>query len=128
MNHYAKPYHSTMPLRVVIPRHNFWEKVKKSVWEAWKSLPNVTDAFQFTAHAASISCAGAIFTYFSCWNISHVILYDRTTLITKENELRQELFSKRSNSMESIPPTQVKLAYLCILCHVTVVLKNFFFY
>ena len=86
-------------------------KGKKSVWEAWKSLPNVTDAFQFTAHAASISCAGAIFTYFSCWNISHVILYDRTTLITKVNELRQELFSKRSNSMESIPPTQVKLAY-----------------
>ena len=36
----------------------FLGKGKKSAWEAWKSLPNVTDAFQL----ASISCAGAVFS------------------------------------------------------------------
>ena len=105
----------------------FLGKGKKSAWEAWKSLPNVTDAFQFTAqhpfHVLELSSATfQLLEHFAC------ILYDRTTSITKVNELRQELFSKRSKSMESIPPTQVKLAYLCIQCHVTVVLKKFFFY
>ena len=105
----------------------FLGKGKKSAWEAWKSLPNVTDAFQFIAqhpfHVLELSSATfQLLEHFAC------ILYDRTTSITKVNELRQELLSKRSKSMESIPPTQVKLRNLCIECHVTVVLKKFFFY
>ena len=81
----------------------FLGKGKKSAWEAWKSLPNVTDAFQFIAqhpfHVLELSPPTfQLLEHFTC------ILYDRTTSITKVNELRQELFSKRSKSMESIPP------------------------
>ena len=35
------------------------------------------------------------------------ILYDKSTTLSSVNELRQELFSKKSVMMENIPPTQV---------------------
>jgi hypothetical protein len=35
-----------------------------------------------------------------------VLLYDRTSSLTKVNEARQQLFSKRSRELDSIPPTR----------------------
>ena len=74
----------------------FLGKGKKSAWEAWKSLPNVTDAFQFTAqhpfHVLELSSPTfQLLEHFAC------ILYDRTTSITKVNELRQEFFQRGLN-------------------------------
>jgi len=37
------------------------------------------------------------------------VLYDNTTLLSFVNELRKELFCKRSKAMEAIPPTQVRM-------------------
>ena len=44
----------------------------------------------------------AILESFTC------VLYDKTTTLTYVNEVRQELFSKKSKMMEHIPPTQVE--------------------
>ena len=38
-----------------------------------------------------------------------ILLYDRTSSLTKVNEVRQELFSKKSRSLESIPPNKAEL-------------------
>ena len=37
------------------------------------------------------------------------LLYDRTSSLRKVNEVRQELFSRKGRSLESIPPTQASL-------------------
>lgn len=38
-----------------------------------------------------------------------VVVYDKTCQVTSVNEARKEMFSQRSKSMESIPPTQSAL-------------------
>ena len=38
-----------------------------------------------------------------------VLLYDRTSNLTKVNEARQDLFSKKSRTLEKLPPTQEAL-------------------
>ena len=38
-----------------------------------------------------------------------VLIYDRTSSLTKVNEARQKLFLKRSRSLDSIPPTKASL-------------------
>ena len=38
-----------------------------------------------------------------------VLLYDRTSRVTKVNEVRQELFSKKARTLENIPPTKASL-------------------
>ena len=83
---------------------------EKSAWEAWKSYPSVTEAFQFALahpfqHLAECSPVFQLLECFTC------VLYDKTTSISKVNELRQDLFSKKARSMENIPPTKVKLTH-----------------
>lgn len=38
-----------------------------------------------------------------------VLLYDRTSNLTRVNEARQELFAKKSRTLDNIPPTQEAL-------------------
>ena len=38
-----------------------------------------------------------------------VLLYDRTSSLTKVNEARQELFSKKSRNLDNISPTRAAL-------------------
>ena len=40
---------------------------------------------------------------------SVVILYHRTSNLSRVNDARQDLFSKRSRTLENIPPTQAAL-------------------
>ena len=88
----------------------FHGKGKKSAWEAWKSYPSVTEAFEFAVahpfqHLEDSSSILQLLERFAC------VLYDKTTSICKVNELRQDLFSKKARAMENIPPTKVKLIY-----------------
>ena len=82
----------------------FSGKGKKSSWEAWKSYSDATGAFEFVIDYPfqAFTESSEIFEIierFTC------ILYDKSTSISKVNELRQDLFSK----MENIPPTEVCL-------------------
>ncbi len=82
----------------------FYGKGKKSSWEAWKSYPSATQAFHYALKHPfqSILLASPTFEIlerFTC------VLYDKTTPISKVNELRKDLFSKKAKLMDSIPPT-----------------------
>ncbi len=91
----------------------FYGKGKKSSWEAWKSYPSATQAFHYALKHPfqSILLASPTFEIlerFTC------VLYDKTTPISKVNEFRKDLFSKKAKLMDSIPPTQV---CQCIPCN-----------
>ena len=84
----------------------FHGKGKKSVWDAWEVYEDVTTAFNHISDNPfqPLSLQSPIFSTlerFAC------ILYDKSTTLSSVNELRQELFSKKSVMMENIPPTQV---------------------
>lgn len=84
----------------------FLGKAKKSAWEAWKSYPEVTEAFLCAADRPFqilqlSSRVTELLERYVC------VLYDKTTSTCFVNELRQELFCKRAKMMENIPPTQV---------------------
>jgi hypothetical protein len=85
----------------------FYGKGKKSAWEAWKSYPEVTAAFLFVTvnPFEPLELDSPTFQQlerFTC------VIYDKTSQVGSVNDLRQELFSKRTTSMDSIPPTQVR--------------------
>ena len=84
----------------------FHGKGKKSAWEAWKSFPEVTEAFNTVASNPFEplnlnSCAFKLLERYTC------VLYSKTTNEECVNEMRKELFSQKSVTMENIPPTKV---------------------
>ncbi|KAG1676996.1 hypothetical protein GQR58_014039 [Nymphon striatum] len=84
----------------------FAGKGKKSAWEAWKSYPEVTSGFlSMVEHPFQLldlnSATFRLLERFTC------VLYDKTTAVVNVNELRQELFSKKTQAIEKISPTQV---------------------
>ena len=86
----------------------FLGKGKKSAWESCKVYPEAFKAFSFvTDHPfqmlESKSSEMEILERYVC------VLYDKTTSLTSVNELRKELFCKRSKTMDAIPPTQVRI-------------------
>jgi len=114
-----EPSLSSMLLRVQIG------KSKKSAWEAWKSYPEVTEAFLCAADRPFeilklSSRVTKLLEQYIC------VLYDKTTPTCFVHELRQELFCKRAKMMENIPPTQVcSHLYLCYLYYINLL---FFFF
>jgi len=86
----------------------FLGKGKKSVWESCKAYPDTFKAFIFaTDHPFQMleleSFEMEILERYVC------VLYDKTTSLSSVNELRKELFCKRSKTMEAIPPMQVRI-------------------
>ncbi|KAG1666280.1 putative aldolase class 2 protein [Nymphon striatum] len=84
----------------------FAGKGKKSAWEAWKSYPEVTSGFlSMVEHPFQLldlnSATFRLLDRFTC------VLYNKTTAVVNVNELRQELFSKKTQAIEKIPPTQI---------------------
>jgi len=84
----------------------FFNKGKKSAWEAWKSYPDVTEAFKAIATEPfmDLTLESDVFKLLERYVC---VLYDRTTDEESVDEVRQELFCSRSIGMENLPPTQV---------------------
>ncbi|CAJ1084188.1 Sodium/potassium-transporting ATPase subunit alpha [Xyrichtys novacula] len=81
----------------------FRGKGKKSAWAAWKSFPEVTNAFiAMAAEPHQLSQESKTFALLERYTC---VLYDKTTNIENVNDLRKDLFAKKSLSMENIPPT-----------------------
>ena len=80
----------------------FFGKGKKSSWEAWKSYPSATAAFQSVMEHPfrELQFTSPTFEILKCFTC---ILYEKTTAIAHVNELRQELFSKKTKLMDNIP-------------------------
>ena len=84
----------------------FFGKGKSSAWVAWESFPEATEAFSLiTLHPfVSLDTTSAAFQLLERYTC---VLYDKTTNISLINELRMNLFSQKSVSIENMPPTQV---------------------
>ena len=94
----------------------FYGKGKKSAWEAWKSYPEVTQAFLYMVrHPHAPLTVEA--QHFQILERFSVILYDKTSSQESVNEARRELFCQKKNNgnhstidnralLSMIPPTQ----------------------
>lgn len=90
----------------------FFGKGKKSAWEAWKSYPDVTQAFLGIARFPHTPLTTES-RYFELMERYTIVLYDKTSGLKSINEARRELFCQRSKTMETIPPTQEALLQHC---------------
>lgn len=80
---------------------SFCGKGKKSAWEAWTSYPVVTEAF-LNLNDADDCLADATISVLERFII---IMYDRTSECVSLDTARMQMFTKKSKSLESLPPT-----------------------
>ena len=80
-------------------------KGKRSIWEAWKSFPEVASAFLFLAEN-SFKAVDITSPDFMTLERFTVVLYDNTSDCQYLNELRRELFCKKNRSSENLPSNQ----------------------
>ena len=84
----------------------FYDKAEKLAWEAWKSYPEVTAAFNYMKEQPFKAIEQDLPTFkllerFTC------VLYGKTSNLESINEQRQDLFSSKSMALMNIPPTEV---------------------
>ena len=75
---------------------------KKTAWEVWKSLPEITEVFirlSTTPDEVREADLKELERYV-------VLLYSRTSQLTDVNEARKHLFSYCNRKLENIPPSQ----------------------
>ncbi len=77
---------------------------KKTAWNTWKSLPELTGALLTLAHAPT----GISEESMKAMERYVILLYDRTSTCTDINEARKKLFAKKSSVLR-IPPTRAAL-------------------
>ena len=73
---------------------------KKTAWDVWRVFPKlipVLRVLKASPKEITDDCMAVLERFV-------VLLYDRTSSLMKVNEVRQELFSKRSRSLDSTPP------------------------
>ena len=79
---------------------------KRTAWDVWGVFPKLTPVLRVLKKASpkeiTDDCMAVLERFV-------VLLYDRTSSLVKVNEVRQELFSKRSGNLDSIPPTRASL-------------------
>ena len=83
----------------------FSSKSKKSAWDTWSVFPEVTKSFLEIANVPSelsADCKENIERFV-------VLLYDRGSELSSVDEARQQLFCKRSRTLDRIPPTSAAL-------------------
>jgi len=100
---FAKICLTFMILQGVIPPHNSLEKERNQPGNHVKLIQMLLKHLFFAAiHPFQMlelkSFKMGILERYVC------VLYDKTTLLSFVNELRKELFCKRSKAMEAIPP------------------------
>ena len=95
----------------------FGGREKKTALEAWKSYPDVTNAFLALAYKpleVSSRCVK---------HLEHfvVLMYGRTSSKTSVNDERKKLFAQKGRGLDAIPPTRAALVeqheMLLDFCH-----------
>ena len=78
---------------------------KKTAWEVWKSLPEITEVFK------RLSATPDEVTEADLKELERyvVLLYSRTSQLTDVNEARKHLFSYCNRKLENIPPSRAAL-------------------
>src|SRR6218665_1789141 len=80
---------------------SFGGKGKKTGWEAWNAYPVVTEAFLNLSSADDCLDDATL----SVLERFIIIMYDRTSECIDLNTARMNLFTKKSRSLELLPPT-----------------------
>ena len=78
---------------------------EKTAWDILGVFPELTATLLILSSSPEVvdnACLAVIEDFV-------VLLYDRTSNLAKVNETRQDLFSKKSRTLEKIPPTQEAL-------------------
>lgn len=78
---------------------------KKTAWNAWKSMPEITETFLHLSTPQSTVSEEDI----QALERFVVILYSRTCPLTSVNEARQSIFAQGTRTIDNIPPTQAAL-------------------
>ena len=79
----------------------FAGKSKKSTWNTWNAYPNITEAF-LTLTNSPTRISGSTMRIVAKFV---VLWFDRTSEMSKVNDVRQYLFSRKSRNLEYIRPT-----------------------
>ena len=83
----------------------FGGRGKKTAWDVWNVFPELTailkELMELPEHTSD-GCMETIERF-------TVLLYDRTSRVTKVNEVREKLFKKKARTLENIPPTKASL-------------------
>jgi len=81
---------------------SFVGRGKKSAWKTWLCFPEATAAFaELSAMPSEVSD--------SCFSVLEqfvILLYDRTNSLTSVDAARKQLFSRKSRTLDNIPPTK----------------------
>ena len=78
---------------------------KKTAWAAWNVYPEVTEAFEELMHMADPISDRTL----EVIERFVVLMYSRTSDLSRINNARKQLFAQKSRSLENIPPTQAAL-------------------
>lgn len=82
---------------------SLYGKGKKSAWAAWDSCPQLTEALLNLQNvSASTDIDDSIMSVLERYI---VILYDRTSDCDSLNAARKQLFTKKSRTLDNLPPT-----------------------
>jgi hypothetical protein len=79
---------------------SFTGRGKKTAWETWKALPEVTEAYaELADNPASIEDHIHLLERFV------ILMYDKTSDTENINETRKQLFTQKGRDIQAIPPT-----------------------
>ena len=84
---------------------SFKGKGKKSAWQAWQAYEEATETLEHLT-SQPFEHMDPDSDHFKKIERLIVVLYDRTSPLTSVNEIREDLFCRKSRSVERIPPTQ----------------------
>ena len=77
---------------------------KKTAWEAWGALDDVTAAFQALSNAPTVDVVDEVMPILERYV---TIMYDRTSTCMKVNDAHRDLFTRKGRDIEAIPPAQM---------------------
>lgn len=82
----------------------FTGRGKKTAWEVWNSFTDIAQTFvKLSSEPADVQ------PFLPDIQMFVVLMYDRSSSKMTVNALRQHLFTKKSRSMEALPPTEAAL-------------------
>ena len=82
---------------------SFHGKGKKSVWNTWKCYPKATDVFLALSNPVDGTLSH---NSISAIEIFICLMHDKTTSISNVSNCRRMLFTKKSKTIDNIPPTR----------------------
>ena len=83
----------------------FRYKAKKTVFQTWNILPDVTDVFVKLSNYPPVITSDdqAVIDQFV------ITMYDRSTSLTEIDAVRLDMFARKQRPYDSIPPTKAAL-------------------